>query len=133
MSKTEHPMLNDAALEAVFEAARADAPLPSEALLARIMADADATVAERARPARAALRRPGLLAALIGALGGWPAVASMVTATVAGVWLGFAAPDEFNTLAGGLLLDDDSGFTTSYELEDIMPGSTGLSVLLEEG
>jgi len=134
MSKTEHPMLDEAALEAVFEAARAEAPPPSEALLARIVADAETTAAGRERPARAARpRRAGLIAAAIGALGGWPALAGMVTATAASVWLGFAAPDELNTLAGGLLLSDDTGLATSYELDDIVPDATGLSALLEEG
>jgi hypothetical protein len=134
MSKTEHPMLDDTALDAFFDAARAESPIPSEGLLARIMADAEAQAAAHERPARAPQRaRPGLIAAVVGVLGGWPALAGMVTATVAGVWLGFAAPDQLNTLAGGLLLSDDSALVTSYELEDIVPGASGLSALLEEG
>lgn len=135
MSKTEDRMIDDAGLEAFFTAARAETPVPSEGLMARIMADADAEIAAReaaaARPARRA--RPGLIAALIGALGGWPAVAGMVTATVAGVWFGFASPDEVNALAGGLLWSDATGGTTSYDLEDILPGGTGFAAILEEG
>ncbi|GKY88603.1 hypothetical protein [Sinisalibacter aestuarii] len=134
MSKTEHPMMDDMALEALFEASRTEAPLPSEALLARIMADAEAEAAARERPAQSPVRpRTGVIAAVLGVLGGWPAVAGMVTATVAGIWVGFAAPDQLNTLAGGLLLTDDSGFAASYELEDIVPGGAGLGTLLEEG
>jgi hypothetical protein len=134
MSRTEHPILDDATLEALFEAARAEAPVPSEALLARIMADADAEAGLRDRPAPVPARRNrGLIAVVIGALGGWPAVAGMATATVAGIWVGFAAPDQLNTLAGGLLLSDDSAFATSYDIEDIVPDDTGLGALLEEG
>lgn len=132
MSKTEHPILDDTALEALFEVARAEAPVPSDALLARIMADAE--TASPARPTPAPVRRGrGLIASVIGALGGWPALAGMATATVASVWVGFAAPDQLNTLAGGILLSDDSTFATSYDLEDIVPGDTGFSALLEEG
>lgn len=137
MSKTEHPMIDDAALEAFFAAARSDAPAPSDALMARIMAGAEAEALGReaavvaARPARSA--RPGLIAAVIGALGGWPAVTGMVTATVAGAWFGFAAPDEVNTFAGGLLNMKTAATATAYELEDIVPGGTGLAAILEEG
>lgn len=135
MSKTEQPMIDDAELEAFFVAARDEVPKPSDALMARIMADADGEIATRAaataRPVRRA--RPGLIASVIGALGGWPAVAGMVTATLAGVWFGFAAPEEVNTLAGGLLWTDSTGATAaSYDLEDFVPGGTGFITLLEE-
>jgi len=138
MSKTEHPMMDDAELEAFFTAARAETVDPSAALMARIVADAEAQAeareALRQMPAPRAPRR-GLIAAVIGGLGGWPAVAGMVTATVAGVWFGFAAPDQVNTLAGGLLWSDTAGSATSYDLEDILPGGgTGyVSILEEEG
>lgn len=135
MSKTEDRMIDDAGLEAFFTAARAEAPVPSESLMARIVADAEAETAARAaakaRPARQS--RPGLLAVALGALGGWPALAGMVTATVAGVWFGFAAPDEVNALAGGLLWGDVTSGTASYDLEDILPGATGFAAILEEG
>jgi len=137
MSKTEQPMIDDAALEAFFVAARSDPPVPSDALMARIMADAEAEAHGRdatmavAQPARRTRR--GLIATVIGALGGWPAMAGMVTATMAGVWFGFAAPDEVNALAGGLLGIDSAATATAYDLEDIVPGGTSLAAILEDG
>ena len=133
MAKTDHTMLSDEGLEALFRAARAETPEPSADLMARIMADADAEIAARTRPVDGARRaRPGLWAALIGAIGGWPALASMATAAAAGVWLGFASPDQINTLAGGVLLPETATGDTSYELEDILPGYTGFGSLDEE-
>lgn len=132
MSKTDRTMLSDNALEEIFAAGRDATPAPSEALMARIMADADGEIAARAPVAP--VRRPGLSlwGRIVSGLGGWPAVAGMVTATVAGIWIGFASPDQLNTLSGGLLLPD-SETTVSYDLEDILPGGGGLWTLDEEG
>lgn len=130
MAKTDHDRQAEQELEALFEAGRDAAPVPSQALMARIMADAEAEIASRTRapaPAR------GLLARILEGLGGWPAMAGLATATVAGVWLGFAAPDSLNALTGGLLLPDSAATTTSYDLEDIVPGYGGLQALYEEG
>lgn len=137
MSKTEHPMTDDPGLEAFFAAARRERAEPSAALMARILADAETEIAARGpavRQPERTRRRGGLIAAVVAAIGGWPAVAGMVTATVAGAWFGFAAPDRINTLAGGLLLTEGAAATaTSYEIEDIVPGGAGLGVFLEEG
>jgi len=134
MPKTDKTMLSDAALDQIFAAGREASPTPSDAVLARILADAEGEIAARAVPAphRAGEIRPGLWSRILSGLGGWPAVAGMATATVAGVWLGFASPDQLNDLAGGLLLPDSSGLT-SYELEDILPSDGGFSTLFEEG
>jgi hypothetical protein len=70
-------------LEMAFEAARAaPAPLPDD-LAARIVADAIAH-----QP-----RKP-LLARILGAIGGPAGLGGLVTATVAGFWLGVAPPTE---------------------------------------
>lgn len=130
MAKTDREALSDADLEALFEAGRGAAPIPSQALVARIMADAEAEALRRAQPPAPAR---GLVARILDGLGGWPAMAGMATATLAGVWLGFAAPDSLNALAGGLLLPDSATETTSYDLEDIVPGYGGLAALFEEG
>ena len=37
--------------------------------------------------------RPGRLAQFFALLGGWPAVAGLATATVAGLWIGTTSPD----------------------------------------
>lgn len=79
----------DRRLEPFFEAARTEAPEPSAALMARILADAQAAQ-EVAAPAPARRRRfPGWrLPALAG---GWGAAGGLAAATLAGVWIGFAA------------------------------------------
>ncbi len=135
MSKADNDMLSDAMLDDLFRAARAEAPAPSADLLARIMGDADAELAARPTvlPVRAA---PGLktrLRSFLDGLGGWPAVAGMVTATVVGVSMGFVSPDQVNTLSGGLLLQSDTSSTSSYDLEDILPGYSALSTIGAEG
>jgi len=134
MSKNDKTMLSDAALDEIFAAGREATPAPSDAVLARILADAEGEIEARAAPVRrpAMAERPGLWARILSGLGGWPAVAGMATATVAGVWLGFASPDQLNELAGGLLLPEASGLT-SYDLEDFLPSDGGFSALFEEG
>lgn len=131
MAKTEHDMLDDMALEAFFEAGRAETPVPSDDLMARIMADAVAEM-PAPRPIARPVKKQGLLAGLIAGIGGWPALAGMATATVAGVWIGFAQPDTLNTWAGGALLST-STTATSYDLEDLVPSYGSFDTLLEEG
>lgn len=77
-----------AALETYFDAARRTAPAPSEAMLARVLADAETvrTAAQARRPGTARRARFRDL------LGGWPAMAGLATATLAGLWIGAALP-----------------------------------------
>ena len=133
MAKTDKTILSDDALEAFFAAGRAEAPEPGAELMARIMADADAEIDARsaARAPTPQWQKPGLWAALVRGIGGWPALASMATAAVTGVWLGFASPDQLNALTGGLLLPESAN-ETSYELEDLLPGYAGFETLDEE-
>jgi len=77
-------------LDDFFAAARKTRPEPGADLLARVQADALAM--QPVAGARAAPARPGLWAQIVAALGGWPAVAGLATATVAGVWIGVAQP-----------------------------------------
>ena len=136
MTKTERDkdldaLISDDGLEDFFKAARAEAPQPSDDLMARIMADAQAHL-----PAPAPIATPrkpvrqGLLAGLLAAMGGWPSVATMATATVAGIWLGFAQPDALNTLSGGTLLPGST--TTSYDLDELVPSYGSFDGLLSE-
>jgi hypothetical protein len=135
MSKADKDMMSDAMLDDLFRAARAEAPVPSADLLARIMGDADTELAARPAvlPVRAAPRLKTRLRAFIDGLGGWTALAGMVTAAVVGVSMGFVSPDQVNTLSGGLLLQSDTTTTSSYDLEDIVPGFSGLSAIGAEG
>jgi hypothetical protein len=71
-----------------FEAARAAAPVPSQALVARVLADAAA-----AQPRVAAARaRGGLFARISDALGGRGVMAGLAGTAMAGLALGFFAP-----------------------------------------
>lgn len=98
----------DAALAPFFAAARAARPTVSAALTARILADSAAEL-PRAPVARAALRapspptRPALARRLLAALGGWGGLGGLATATLAGVWIGIAAPEPVAGLAGRIL------------------------------
>ena len=126
---TKRDLNEDALLEAYFAAGRArgkaQEPEPSGDLFARIMADADATLAARTAPAATRTRpRRGMILALAAAIGGWPAFASMATAAVAGVWIGVSAPDVLAEVTGGLIQSADS-----YAIEDLAPGYGALTTL----
>ncbi|RVT86711.1 dihydroorotate dehydrogenase [Rhodobacteraceae bacterium CCMM004] len=108
-------------LEALFGAARRSPPAASDAFLARLAADADAACpAPPARRTRRILR--GRLGVLVAAIGGWPAVAGLASAAVAGLWIGMAAPD--------LVLPPsvDGAAGAGFDLVDLMPGLGDLAV-----
>lgn len=79
---------DDRALDAFFEAARHSPPAPTDALLARVMADAASmqAAAESPMPRRTAMPR------LRDLVGGWPAMAGLATAALAGLWIGTGLP-----------------------------------------
>lgn len=107
--------LNDRELDSFFAAARADAPLPSGTLLARVLADAEAAMIRPAGPAPAvrAASRGGLIDAALAAIGGWAGLGGLATATAAGVWIGFAGLADPLAAGEGL-------FTPSLSVE-LMP------------
>ncbi|MGC9369234.1 MAG: dihydroorotate dehydrogenase [Paracoccaceae bacterium] len=109
--------MRDDELEQFFEAGRATAPVPSAALLERVLADAQAP------RLTAAGRR--IWAGLLAALGGWPAVAGLASVTVAGIWLGYAAPGGLDGVTAALWPAQDG-----YDVVDMIPSYDGL---LEEG
>ncbi|TMV41656.1 dihydroorotate dehydrogenase [Thioclava sp. BHET1] len=97
------PEALDRELEALFAAERQREPELSGDLMARILADADQLQAERARPAPVVTRAPqgGGLArfwrGLVDTLGGG-GMAGILTAALAGLWLGIAQPGDFAPL-----------------------------------
>ena len=104
---------DDDTLKAMFGAARKAPPDPSEALLARITADAAREHAARARRVPARHPPKGWREAL--GFGGWPAVIGLATAGVAGVWIGVADPaglvsGQFGIGAYAELDPEDAGF-----------------------
>ena len=88
---------DEAALEAFFAAARAEADAPRTALLSAILADAAEVHAARNAPAPAAPpRRTVRGIRLLAPIGGWRGLAALGACAALGFWLG---------LAGNLSLD----------------------------
>ncbi|HPE24428.1 hypothetical protein [Albidovulum sp.] len=89
-------MADDKELEAFFAAARADVAVPDAALLDRIAAEGRALQpAPRPQvgsgPAPGHARRGGGgFRGLLGGIGGWPVLGGLVTAGLAGLWLGLS-------------------------------------------
>lgn len=104
-------------LEDFFAAGRAERAQPDAALMARILADAEAETAARAAPAPV---RESRLRSVLRGIGGWPALAGLATATVAGVWIGVAVPDVTSPFVAG----------SGYDLNDLLPGY-GADLLVE--
>lgn len=112
-------------LDAFFAAARHAPPRPSVGLQRRVLADAEMALAAPITPPMApkpAVHRPASLwARLADAFGGGGALAGMMTATVAGLYIGYVQPSE-----AGILVSALGG---SLEELDLMPG---IDALLEE-
>ena len=106
----------DKTLDATFAQMCVDDVMPSEALMDRIMVDADRVLAaDIVAPVRP---KQGLGAMLLDAIGGWPSLSGLAAATVAGVWIGVALSD----LSAGYL-----GTTVEVSLlgDDIFSGLDG--------
>ena len=84
----------DAHLDALFDQARATPPQVPQALVARVLADAQAV---QPQPAGQGWR------ALLKALGGAPGLGGLITASCMGFWLGVAPPAALPDLAGYLI------------------------------
>lgn len=111
-------------LDACFEALRAAREEPSPELLARVLADGYAEQDARAAVAPAApAPRRGWLRNLIDMIGGWPALAGLATATLAGVWIGYNPPAAFDSLTLALLNESygyDVGLSASIlDLDEV--------------
>ncbi len=88
----------DAALEALFSGAQADAP--GDALMARVLADAQAVQEDQVRPVAAPVPRAGWLARFADALGGWGAVGGVTAAGLMGLSIGLYSPTAVTDLVG---------------------------------
>lgn len=109
---------DDAFLDELFADARADDPVPSDALRARVLADAAAAMAGEPVDAVPGRFWPNLAALL----GGWPALGGVAAAGLAGLWVGITPPAAIETFAADML-----GTTTSVsffsELDDFVEGN----------
>ncbi|MFN3662873.1 MAG: hypothetical protein ACK4TM_09035 [Yoonia sp.] len=89
MTMTNPP---DDMLDDLFAQARAQTHTPSDALVARVLADVPHAVAP-----------VPLWQQLRGMIGGWPAFGSLAAATFAGLWIGIAPPPAVEDYALSLL------------------------------
>ena len=120
---SEHD-LNEEALEQLFVVARAAAPQPSVALMARILADAETEMPGAASLATGRSVSPeagGRIAAILSTIGGWGGLGGLVTAAMAGLWIGASG------LADPLAMTSDLLGTTPLSVE-LIPNSDGFDV-----
>lgn len=127
---------DDTRLADFFAAARSAAPAPSDALMARILADAEAAMPRGAEaPVRSGPepRRWGGGGGLLdwfGAFGGWGGVGGLATATLAGLWFGYAGLTDPASLAASVSAVLTGGGTAA-ETTELLPG--GETVVLVAG
>ncbi len=111
------------ALDALFAQARTTDLQPTDGLLARIMADAVQVTQQRQEQAVTPLvpvRSGGLLAGLVAALGGWPALGGLAMATATGLYIGVAPPASLAAIGQAVW-----GETVTVSLDDPL-GLSGL-------
>jgi hypothetical protein len=110
--------LSDAELDILFEQARDVNGAPSEDLLARIMADADAEMPRTAPKEQPILpsNAPGFFSVLLSQIGGMAGAAGLAAAGVSGLLIGFAdlGLQDIAAQAIGLEIVD-------YDLSDLYP------------
>lgn len=93
---------DDKMLDGLFAAMRDGGDVfPTDALLDRIMLDADAVLAQTGPAAVRGKAQSGFAAMLLDIIGGWAAVSGLAAATVAGVWIGVAQPGIVADLSAG--------------------------------
>jgi hypothetical protein len=115
-------------LEVLLAEARAEPPEPSDALMARVLADARAEQgAQMLSPRAAEPERTGLWAQVTQVFGGWRSLGGMAVAVCAGFWLGVSTP---------ALMPGVDSVIYGYETEsadDSLPDLTELGWYIEEG
>lgn len=105
-------------LDALFAQTRDRATEPSPDFMERVLRDAlAAQPAPAPAPVARAVERPSTLRQFLSAVGGWPAVAGLATAGVAGLWIGISPPAAVATTAETFL-----GAQSDLYLVDLMPG-----------
>ncbi|MDX8348045.1 hypothetical protein SLH49_08605 [Cognatiyoonia sp. IB215446] len=111
---------NDDMLDDLFGQARNVAPEPSEALVARVLADAAAVRHAAATP------KPTLLDRFFDMIGGWPAAGGLVAATLGGLWIGVAPPASVEDFTAAMLGEQVAvGILSSDTVFDMDPLADG--------
>lgn len=115
---TDRQNNDEAALEALFDAARDDREAPDADFMARLAADAAAEV----RPFEWAAPRTARKGGISHAFGRWFAALALAGSTALGVWIGFTSPDLLNEAATVAALDDGmaiSDFLAGADFDDV--------------
>lgn len=86
---SDAPMKPDP-LEQEFSALKAQAKPPSADLMVRVLRDADDVQTDFVAPPPPA--RKSFSARFVDLIGGWPSMAGLATAGIAGVWIGLSQP-----------------------------------------
>jgi hypothetical protein len=124
-------------LDVLFDTVRSTALVPSDDFMARLTADAEAECEAIARaqwsPSQSTLEenRKSWSARLLDMLGGWGGASGLVTATVAGLAIGFGAPMTVSNIAGGssnAAATVEVSETASYVFDDLIPSFYDLAV-----
>jgi hypothetical protein len=105
-------------LDAHFKALRDAAPEVDDALMARVLADADAVQAAAAAQERTVpvtRSRGSAFVRLVSVFGGWPGLAGLATAGVAGVWIGVSTPTILMQTSEALLYGSNQGFMVDLD------------------
>jgi hypothetical protein len=103
MNDHDKDVLSDADMEALFATIGDDIPQMSDGFLDRIVADA-ALLQVSGEVFHPPL---GMWGRALDALGGWPSLGGLATATVAGIYIGFADPTVLETV--GLFETSETG------------------------
>jgi hypothetical protein len=91
---------DDKMLDAAFTQARTPDVTASDALMDRIMMDADSVLAQAAPVIARPKQSSGAM--LLDVIGGWPTFSGLAAATVAGLWIGVAPPDALSDFSAGI-------------------------------
>jgi hypothetical protein len=105
-------------LDALFAGAKSAAMQPSDALMARVLADAEAQQ-PRAVPRNAPAPARGFFAGLAAFFGGAGALAGVGSAALAGLFIGFVQPTEISAMVG-------FSTTTTIDQVELIPDVTAL-------
>ncbi|MEL6913456.1 MAG: hypothetical protein AAFP13_03040 [Pseudomonadota bacterium] len=97
MTRPPDKTLSEAELDALFQAAEAEAPLPSAALFSRALSDAEAVAAQdfAAEPVPDGGLAAPWFARIKRTLGGWSGMSGLAGAATAGLVIGSVSPDMF--------------------------------------
>mgnify|MGYP001627886646 FL=1 len=123
-------------LEAYFDPARRTSVPLSEDMLHRLTQDALGTQKEFSATKLALISGPvstrlGKFGQVVALIGGWPAMAGLATAGIAGLWIGAVPPAILENITANVVSSSDATEDDLY-LVDPLPGYV-LSLALGEG